>query len=119
MRRSVPAFILVLRLFLAATFLYSGWQLMTAPAVWFGFVPDWFQKLLPVPLELYLRVQGAAEWIYTLSFLTGFGIRFTAILAFLELSGILVFYGVDLVTFRDLGIVGGVLALAFYYWNRE
>lgn len=114
-----PISILILRLGLALTFLYSGWSLLWSPVDWVGFAPLWFRELLPISLELYLRIQGGVELLWALSLVSGIAIRYAALLASAELAGILIFYGVDLISFRDLGILGSALALTFYYWYEQ
>ena len=110
-----------LRFGLAGTYLYSGISLIREPLNWVGFLPQWFISLLPVAPETYLTIQGIAELLFVLSFLSGFGIRWAALLSALEMFGITAFYGIDLISFRDIAIFGAALSLFFFYYesNRE
>lgn len=110
-----------LRLGLAGTYLYSATHLIRGPLDWVGFLPEWLIGLLPVAPETYLMIQGGAELVFVLSFVSGFGIRWTAFLSALEMFGILAFYGIDNISFRDIAILGAALALFFFYFrsNRE
>lgn len=102
-----------LRLGLALTYIYSGYHLIIDSESWIGYLPDWFSDLLPLPVELYLKFQGAGEWLLALSFLTGVLLPWAALLASAEFAGILLFYGIDLVSFRDIALLGSALSLFF------
>lgn len=107
-----------LRLGLSATYLYSGTDLILNPKNWIGYLPDWFKGLLPVAPELYLKGQGIVELLFVLSFLTGFKTKWAALLSSLEILGILLFYGIDGGSFRDMAIFGAALALFFFYQDE-
>ena len=68
-----------------------------------------------MPVELYLRLQGIAEITVGLFFLAWFfnhwGILLGTLYAIAEFSFILIFKGVDLITFRDIGLLGAACAL--------
>lgn len=107
-----------LRLGLGLMYLYSGYDLFYNPRHWYGFVPQWFSRLLGGELSVinaYLRLQGAGEFIIGLLFLAWFsgvrGVRIAAALAVLEMALILLFVGIDPITFRDIGLLGGAIAL--------
>lgn len=105
------------RLGLGTMYLYSGRDLIAYPAHWEGFVPSWFERLVELflPMDVYLRVQGAGElaigFLLLAWFLPRWGVRAASALAVAEMAGILVLSGVDLVTFRDMGLLGGSAAL--------
>ena len=104
---------LILRVGLALTFLFSGYDLITSPSSWVSFVPFWMKNMLPVDVLTYIQIQGGVEILLALALLSGFFLRPAAFLAALEMVAILLLYGVDAVTFRDLAILGGSLALFF------
>lgn len=108
-----------LRLGLGVMYVYSGYDLIFNPQHWYGFVPQWFSRamvpnVLPA-IETYLRVQGAVEFLLGLAFLVWFMprhlVRLAAVLAALEMALILIFIGVDPITFRDIGLLGAAIAL--------
>ncbi|OGZ97028.1 MAG: hypothetical protein A2679_01980 [Candidatus Sungbacteria bacterium RIFCSPHIGHO2_01_FULL_54_26] len=107
----------VLRLGLGFTFLYSGWDLISNPYDWYGFVPAWFSAVVtPVmPLEMFLRVQGVGELLLAAALLAWFLprriVQIAAMLAVVHLFVILVGVGIDPVTFRDVGLLGAAIAL--------
>ena len=115
-----------LRVGLAATYLYSGWSIMTAPTSWTQFVPRWFKGFITpiMPLETYMRVQAATELIFALALLLWFLkptlLKYVALLGGIEMAGILFLgsSGIDLITFRDLGLLGGFATL-FLIFNKQ
>lgn len=108
---------LPLRLGLGLMYLYSGYDLIANPFHWYGFVPRWFSgSVAPViSLEQYLRLQGAVEialGVLLLAwFLPGRLTRIAAAAAAAEMAGILLFVGIDPITFRDIGLLGATVAL--------
>lgn len=108
-----------LRLGLAAVYLYSGPDLILHPGDWIGYLPGWLKEILPAPPELYLRAQGIVEILFALSFLTGFGIKWSALFSAAEMLGIILFYGIDGVSFRDLGLFGAAICLFLFYFDEK
>ena len=104
---------LVLRLSLAITYFYSGYSLLTNPKSWTQFVPLWFKDALAsinFPLTTFVQSQGAIEILLALIFVVWFAprrlVRYAAFISTLEMALILIFTGIDLVTFRDIGLLG-------------
>ncbi len=116
-----------LRIGLAATYLYSGWSIMTAPTSWTQFVPGWFKGLVTpiMPLEVFMRIQAAGELVFAIAlllwFLKPFFLKYVALLGGLEMAGILFFgsSGIDLITFRDLGLLGGFATLFLMFEQQS
>lgn len=114
-----------LRLGLGLMFLYSGSSLFYTPQQWYGFAPQWFSDAISsiIPFDFYLRVQGIGEFIIGLLMLSWFsgtlGVRIASALATIEMAGILLFTGVDLITFRDIGLLGAAIALAILVFQEE
>jgi hypothetical protein len=106
-----------LRIGLGAMYLYSGIDLMRNPENWISFIPGWMMDIITSvsTLETFLRLQGAVELIFALSFLALFlpagWVRIVAVFSALEILSILLLTGVDLITFRDFGILGASTAL--------
>jgi hypothetical protein len=107
-----------LRLGLGAMYLYSGYDLMANPQHWYGFVPRRFSQAVSgiASVENYLRLQGAGEFLLGILFLAWFlpqgAVKTAALLAAVEMAAILIFVGVDPITFRDIGLLGAAFALA-------
>ena len=112
---------LFLRLGLGAMFAYSGLDILLHPNAW-----TWALRGLPALIqtqidrigpEMYLRGQGIAEVAMAVAFLAWFLprwlVRIAAFFAAVEMAAILIFIGVDAVTFRDIGLVGAALGVLF------
>lgn len=112
-----------LRIGLGLMYVYSGTSLIRHPLDWQGYLPQWFSDAVSrlVPLTAYLKVQGVGELALALVFLAWFLphslVRIAAALAALEMLGGLLFVGIDLVTFRDIGLLGGAAALFVMTWR--
>lgn len=106
-----------LRIGLGLMYLYSGYDLFFNPYHWYGFVPKWFSQAVTSvgPLDTYLRFQGVGELIIGILFLAWFlgrwGLRVASIAVAVEMALILLFVGVDPITFRDIGLLGAAFAL--------
>lgn len=114
-----------LRLGLGLMFLYSGSSLFYTPSLWYGFAPPWFTHIVTsvMPLDLYLRIQGVGEFVIGLLLLAWFagkwGLRIGALAATLELGLILFLVGIDLITFRDVGLFGAAAALLVLAFRED
>ncbi len=107
----------LLRIGLGLMYVYSGVSLIRHPYDWQGFLPPWFGELVSrfLPLETYLALQGTGELVMAAIFLLPFmpliAVRVAAIAAALEFAGILLLTGLDLITFRDIGLLGAAFGL--------
>lgn len=114
-----------LRIGLGLMYVYSGAGLIRNPTDWIGFLPQWFASIISVflPLDLYLAIQGAVEIVIAVIFFVWFLprrlVRLAALAAAIEMAGIIFLAGVDLVTFRDLGLLGGALALLLFTYGES
>lgn len=106
-----------LRLGLGLTFLYSGSSLFANPEQWLGFVPGWFARAVEALIQVgfYLRLQGIAEitigFLLIAWFFGKWGLRIGAFFASVELALIIIFTGLDAITFRDIGLLGAAISL--------
>lgn len=116
-----------LRIGLGITYLYSGYDLFYHPASWIWAVPTWYAHAVTsvFSLEAYLRFQGVAELIIGFLFIAWFsgkrGAQVGAVFAIVEFLFILIFVGVNQITFRDIGLLGAALALLIMTlsWNFQ
>ena len=111
-----------LRLGFGFLFLYSGLDLVRHPTGWYWAVrplPLVVQNLIDnsIGIDRYLRMQGAVELIFALVFLMWFVprwiVKIVSLLVALEMAAILLLVGLSGDTFRDIGLLGGALALFF------
>jgi hypothetical protein len=97
--------------------LYAGFFLLTDPVRFYKYVPGWLSRVANVmaSVDAYLRLQGIAEIIIALCLLGWFFprwcVRVASTLLTIEMMLILLFVGVNDVTFRNIGILGTALAL--------
>jgi len=115
----------VLRIGLGVMYIYSGLNLFSNPDAWRGFIPAWFLSLWSDvgPIEIFLKLQGVGELVLGLLFLAWFsgkrGVFIASLFASLEIFSILIFVGVDLVTFRDIGVFAAAFSLLVLSWPEK
>lgn len=94
---------------LGLTFLYAGVMGFADPVSWVGYVPAWVESLTPI--ETFTVAHGVFQVLLGAALLCGVLPRAAAAIAVADLAAILAFYGIDAVTFRDLGLFFSALAL--------
>lgn len=112
-----------LRIGFGVMYLHSGFDLLFHPTAWHWALPFWLRNAvsLVVPLNAYLRFQGAIELLMALGLLAWFLknniVKWVALLSTIEMAVILFLTFVPFsaynfsITFRDIGLLGGALAL--------
>lgn len=117
----------ILRISLAAMYVYSGLDLMGHPKSWHWAIrplPNFIQEIINYfGIDLFLQTQGFVELIFAivlvLWFLPKVFIMTVTALIAIEMALILILVGVDGVTFRDIGLLGASLSLyVIIYKNR-
>lgn len=113
---------LVLRLGLAAVFLWFGVDKMLHPAYWLNaWVPQsaqaFIEKFNMTGLQ-FIYVNGIFEILVGLSLVTGVFTKLFSVLAIIFLGCVLIFVGVSEVTIRDFAIIGGFLSILLWPENR-
>jgi uncharacterized membrane protein YphA (DoxX/SURF4 family) len=108
---------LALRIGLGLTFIYAGIMSFLAPENWIGFVPQWIGSIID-PM-IFLQIHAGFEIVLGLALLVGLWLPLVALLAFLDIFAILLFYGIDEVTFRDFGLLMAALALYLLISNNS
>lgn len=120
-----------LRIGFGVMYLYSGQSLINNPTAWKWAVPFWLRKLIEtvVPLETYLKIQGAGEIFLALILFAWFLkpkiVKWAAALSALEMAGILLLGFIPFsetnffFTFRDIGLLGGAVALTTILFQKE
>lgn len=119
--------VLILRLSLGFSYLYSGYDLFMHPTGWHWAVrplPQFVQTIInEIGIDLYLRMQGVAELIIALLFLAWFlpkvALRLAAFLSALQMALILIFVGLSLDTFRDIPILGASFAVFLMTFQKH
>ena len=107
----------ILRLGLGLMYLYSGFDLIMNPKGWTWALPWWYKQMVMVvmPIDGYLRFQGALELLMAFLLLSFFLPKKVAMMvaavSSLEILFILLFAPQFSITFRDIGVLGASLAL--------
>ena len=116
MYRSVRTSHIILTFGLAAVFLWFGIDKFIDPNYWItAWVPQWILKFLSIvkvqPTE-FIFLNGAFEILIGISLISGILSRFFAFLGALFILAVIVSVGLNEVTVRDIGLLGGLLAIA-------
>ncbi|MBI2010703.1 MAG: hypothetical protein HYS89_00480 [Candidatus Colwellbacteria bacterium] len=103
----------LLRLAVAFPLAWAGISEAINPSSWIGFVPPWLDKIIDP--RVFLTIHGIGSIVIALGLIIRLNIRHWGIIfagaAFLDLASILIFYGVDDITFRDVGLALVALVL--------
>ena len=115
-----------LRLTLGIMYVYTGVDFLRTPEHWYGFTPPWLSQLILTifpSMDVYLRTQGVGELVLGIAFLAWFlplaAVRIAAFLSALEMALILLVVGIDLITFRDIPILGASLAVFLMSFQKH
>lgn len=112
-----------LRLGFGIMYLYSGIDLIQHPTAWHWALPYWMREIITssVSLNTYLQAQGMVEIVFAFVLLAWFlprrAVWMAALLSVLEFAAILALAFVPfseanfLITFRDIGLLGGAFTL--------
>ena len=97
--------------------LYAGFFLLSDPARFYKYVPHWLHQSADMiaSVDVYLRLQGIGEILIATCLLGWFFprwcVRVASLLLAVEMALILLFVGIDSVTFRNIGLLGAALSL--------
>lgn len=109
---------LILRLSLAAVFLWFGIDKFFHPAYWLNaWMPHFiinFGATLHISANALVYSVGVIELLIGISLVSNMFINFFAPIAAVFLIIISLFYGFNEVLVRDVGLIGGLLALVFW-----
>ncbi|GEM_PF-716987 len=123
MQRIQPLWLL--RLSFGLMYIYSGYDLFYHPKSWLWAVPSWFAEIISpiISIEAFIRLQGVIEFLVALLLLAWFlgkwGVRIAVIFSTLEMAAILLFTGIDPITFRDIGLLGASFALLILLFRER
>lgn len=101
--------LIILRFGLGFTLIYAAISIWLSPTDWIGFVPRWVEMF--GSREDFLISHAVLEFILGLGLLIGKYLPWLGAIAALDFFSILVFYGIDAVSFRDIGLTAAALAL--------
>ena len=113
---------LFLRLSLAAVFLWFGLDKFFHPGYWLdAWVPSsivHLASLFHISGDVLVYGFGVMELLIGISLATNMFVEFFALLGAVFLISISFFYGFNEVIVRDIGLIGGLCALAFWPSQR-
>jgi len=111
------------RLGLAIVFFWFGIDKFIHPTYWLNaWVPPWFLDFLTktsISGTQYVYINGIFEVLVAISLILGIFTKFFSTLAIIFLTAILIVNGFTEVTVRDIGLVGGFLAVLFWPAQRD
>lgn len=106
----------ILRIGMAITFLWIGVLILQQPEAWGGYLQPWAADLLPISLKLAMILAGVMDILVGVFLLINVWVWHAAVLGALHLAIILIVSGINAITVRDIGLLGGALALALHTW---
>lgn len=107
----------VLRLGLAALYLWFGLtQLFDAPT-WVGWVPAWVE-VFGLEAETVVLLNGALETLLGIALAFGIYVRYAALILTVHLFVIIFEIGLTAIGVRDIGLAFATLALALFGSDR-
>ena len=115
-KQDIPS--LLLRFGLAFVFGYAAISSLLSPNDWIGFLPSFMTHI--VDGHLLLKAMSAYELVLVMWLLSGWQTKYAAFLGALTLAGI-TFANLSLlpISFRDIGLMFGALALGLMEYNKE
>ncbi|MBI4119689.1 MAG: hypothetical protein HY456_02490 [Parcubacteria group bacterium] len=99
----------LLRVGLGLTLLYAGFNIIGHSVNWIGYVPEWIGYF--VDRNAFLTIHGIGEIVLGLGLVSGYWLPIFSGLTALDFLSILMFFGIDDITFRDFGLFAAALAL--------
>lgn len=102
-----------LRLGLAFVLIYFGIGKAIHPGMWTQWIPVPIFEILPMASQMFLLIQGVIEAVMGVLILFNFLVRPAAILLAILLIVVLVAFGFNEATVRDIGLLGAALYLVF------
>ena len=97
----------ILRIGLAITFLWIGVLIFRNPESWGGYLQPWAQKLLPFPLEQAMMGTAILDILIGFFLLIGVLTWLAALAGAIHLIVVLTVSGINEITVRDIGLLGG------------
>lgn len=101
----------ILRIGLAVTFLWIGFLILKNPEAWGGYLQPWAVELLPIPLAQAMMGTAILDIAIGAFLLINFLPWLAALVGAVHLVVIMITSGITDITVRDIGLLGGTLAL--------
>lgn len=101
----------ILRVGLGITFLWVAVLILKEPANWGLMIKPWAAGLLSIPLKQAMMGTAILDAIIGVLLLIDVLTWLAALLASIHLAIVLTVAGIDQITFRDIGLLAGALAI--------
>lgn len=114
---------LALRIGLAVVFMWFGVDKFISPVAWQGWIPQGMESVLSgvgMSAQNFIFLNGIFEVLVAISLLSGYFIRIFASVAAVFLAIVVAVHiaGPTEIVVRDIGLVGGLLALVLWPERR-
>jgi len=93
---------LLLRIAVAFPMVWAGVRQTMNPTDWIGFIPSWLGSFIAP--EVFLTIHSVFNIVIGIGLLIGFWRILFSAAAAASLASIVIFYGIDDTTFRDVGL---------------
>ena len=110
--------ILILRIGLAALFLWFGFSQLIDGLSWVSWVPEWAVNLLHIPPAMIVLLNGAFEVVAGCLLALNIWTRWAALALGLHLVVLVIEIGLNEIGLRDFAIMMATFALVFLDENR-
>ncbi len=104
---------IVLRLGMVFVFVWFGLNQLLNQSMWVSLIPVWIVNATGISAGAFVVINGLFEIIMAMMLSFGFHIRLVATLLFLHLAMIVSDVGLSAVGVRDVGLMFGLLSVAF------
>ena len=103
---------LALRIGLGIVFLWFGIDKIVNPMNWAGWVPEGVRSIIPLEDEVHMAIQGVVEAALGALMVLGLFTKVVGAISAAILLAIIIAIGLNDIAGRDIGLLGGALALA-------
>lgn len=113
---------LTLRIGLGITFLWIGILILKDPVGWGAMAAPKIQNLLPISIKTIMintAVLDIVIGIFLINNFFPFLIWLAASIGTLHLTMVLIITGIDAITVRDIGLLGGTAAISIKTWPEK
>jgi hypothetical protein len=104
----------ILRVSMGVTFLWVGVLIFRDPEFWGSFLDPWAANLLAVPIREAMYGTAVLDIVIGVLFLIDAWVWVAGLLGTIHLAIVLAVSGIDVITVRDIGLLGAAAAL---FWS--
>jgi uncharacterized membrane protein YphA (DoxX/SURF4 family) len=108
----------LLRLGLAAVFLWFGFSQLIDSLQWVSVVPEWASNLVHLPPAMIVMANGVFEVVLGTLLAMGFFVRLISFVLALHLLPIALSFGITAIGVRDIGLSIASMSLSFIYTKK-